>query len=87
MLAKRVDPTVHVVSISEAQYDALPPERRFRPAGLKIRSIDPDVLVDNVLGSVKRLSEVDEEYQKERDAYLTMKKGLAYFEVIHPEQA
>lgn len=41
----------------------------------KVRTLDPDVVVDSASGATKRLSEVDSQYKATREAYLSSKAG------------
>lgn len=79
-LASRVKPSVRVEEISAGEYEEGRPDSYYKTKNTKARTIDPDVLQPD--GSVKRLSQLSEEYRLSREAYLKQKSGVHYYRVL-----
>ena len=48
----------------------------------KVRTLDPDVIVDAASGETRRLSEIDSQYKATREAYINSKAGERYWREI-----
>lgn len=48
----------------------------------KVRTLDPDVIVDEATKETKRLSEIDSQYKATREAYLNSKAGERYWREV-----
>jgi len=80
-LASKVTAEVDVVEI--ANNDDMAAEDTYSQEP-KVRTIDPDVLLgDHSDVEFKTLSQIDEDYYRQRQAYIDMKTGLKSYKVFH----
>jgi hypothetical protein len=79
-LASKVSAQVTVAEVAE---DVAAEDEETYSQTPKVRTIDPDVLLQDPAAEYKTLSQLDQDYHQQRQAYIKSKTGTKLYKVFH----